>query len=443
MKRIWDISCLWFPLVAALALSLLLAGKGAGDVPAGDFNSAPGRFNSIKAADIDGDGKIEVVYGDYEGFVTVLEYSSGDLFLEWKYEVGGDRVWGLELGDVNGDGKTEIVAGNGMGKIFVLSGEGPDELWRYEGHGRDAHGLALYDFSGNGTEDICVGTAFKNDDPNGMLYVIRYGAEEPMFMTERDDSRWRGIDVGDVDGDGTAEIVVGSGSALGDVKGSGFIRIFNVSDNDYSPERDLYGKPEWTSPDLGGCVQGIAVEDVDNDGVPNIVASVGYRYNEGLAYIFQYGAGEYSRLWKSDDLGAKPYGFLVADVDGDDVLEIVVGNQPGRIRIIDGRTRETEWTSSALGTDVMGLCAVDLDADPQLEIIAAQGGYQGKGDFTSGYTLPHLYVIDGKTHEIELVVGERDMTGFALQSILLVLIIFFLIEISVLGKLVKTKRRRG
>ena len=427
-----------------LSLLLLYVPLNAqGEVTEKDFNSAPGRFNSIKAGDIDRDGRIELVYGDYDGYVTVLEYMRGDFFVDWTYEVGGDRVWGVALGDVNGDGEVEIVAGNGMGKIFVLSGKGPEELWRYEGDGRDAHGIVLHDFTGDGVVDIVVGTSYKNDDPNGMFYIIEYGKDKPFFRTEKDNSRWRGIDVGDVDGDGEDEIVVGCGAALGDVSGEGYIRVFNVTNNTYDPGNGTYGKPEWTSPDLGGCVQGLAVRDVDNDGIPNIVASAGYRYRDGWVYIFQYNVQneDYEQLYKSGNMGPKPYGFMVEDVDNDDVYEIIVGNQPGYIYIIDGRTRKTEWKSKALGTDVFGITAIDIDSDPQLEIVAAQGGYRGKGDYTSSYSDPHIYIIDGKTHEIELILGEKDMVRFGLQIALLVLVILFLIEISVLTKLIRKKRR--
>ena len=120
----------------------------------------------------------------------------------------------------------------------------------------------------------------------------------------------------------------------------------------------------------------------------------------------------------------------------------MVGNQPGYLYIIDGMTHDIEWKSPLLGTDVMGITAVDLDADPQLEIIAAQGGYQGKGDYTSGYTSPHIYVIDGKTHDIEIILGETDVFKLILQIILLVLVILFLVELSVLTKSIRKGRGR-
>ena len=49
-------------------------------------------------------------------------------------------------------------------------------------------------------------------------------------------------------------------------------------------------------------------------------------------------------------------------------------------------------------------------------------------------------MIDGKTHIIEITLGERDNTEFILQILLLISIIIFLVEISVLTKLLKKKR---
>ena len=98
--------------------------------------------------------------------------------------------------------------------------------------------------------------------------------------------------------------------------------------------------------------------------------------------------------------------------------------------------------SELLGKDVMGFALVDMDADSQLEIIAAQGGYQGKGDYTSGYTTPHIYVIDGKTHEIEYTLGDKDYVELVLQIILLVVVILFLVQVGVLTKILKTRGKK-
>jgi hypothetical protein len=159
-------------------------------------------------------------------------------------------------------------------------------------------------------------------------------------------------------------------------------------------------------------------------------------------FIFQYDPSKktYAEVFKTPNIGPKAYGLAVDDIDGDDVQEIVVGNQPGYVYIYDGRAHTQEWKSPLLGTDVLGITIVDLDDDPALEIIAAQGGYQGKGDFTSGYTTPHLYVIDGKTHQIEQTVGEKDYVRMWFQIGLLAVVIVFLIEVGILTKLLKRRK---
>jgi hypothetical protein len=138
---------------------------------------------------------------------------------------------------------------------------------------------------------------------------------------------------------------------------------------------------------------------------------------------------DYVEFWKSSDIGPKPYGLAVADIDDDGNVEIVVGNQPGYIYVFEqqGNSIKEEWRSKLLGSDILGLELIDLDDDSQLEIIAAQGGYVGKGDYTSGYSEPHIFIIDGKTHEIEYTIGDTSWLSYGLPIIILVLVIIFLV----------------
>ena len=69
------------------------------------------------------------------------------------------------------------------------------------------------------------------------------------------------------------------------------------------------------------------------------------------------------------------------------------------------------------------------------EIIAGQGGYIGKGDYTSGYTTPHVYVIDGKTHEVEAVLGEIDELLQWVKVVILIAVVVGLVELGVLVRM--------
>ncbi len=84
----------------------------------------PGMNDSMHVADVDGDGNLEVVFGNFDGFVHVLEFNpglnSGDpyrLYEEWKSPYLG---WGIVGHDM-------YFAG-GFGQMFFTNSEG--EIWR-------------------------------------------------------------------------------------------------------------------------------------------------------------------------------------------------------------------------------------------------------------------------------------------------------------------------
>jgi hypothetical protein len=421
----WTILAL---LVVPSILVLVLPTAGA-EVDPAVFRSGCGRFQSLHSGDVDGDGAHEILFGTYEGYVVQLQYRAGDFFMEWESPKHGERTWGLSVGDTDGDGELELVVGDGEGDLYVYDATSHDLEWKRQGHMvRDAHGIAIADLEGDGTTEILVGTGYKTDQGWGTLYVWAGdgSSDKPLRTYGPYDSRLRGIQVGDLDGDGEQEIVFGSGVNLGDIEGQGYVRVLDAAT----------GRLEWESFDLGGDAEGVEIYDIDFDERLNIVVGSGYRYREGHVTVFQYDETEetYLEQWHSDNIGPKAWGLAVGDCDNDGAVEIVVGNQPGYLRILDATTGTIEWESDLLGTDIFGVRLDDVDRDGQLEIVASQGGYQGKGDFTSGYTEPHIYIIDGATREFEHVLGERDTSGTILTAIILVLALIALLEGSILAK---------
>jgi hypothetical protein len=233
-----------------------------------------------------------------------------------------------------------------------------------------------------------------------------------------------------VDGDSKLELVFGSGVTTGDLPGEGYIHIYDVD----KVLLDHPEKLEWKSEDLKGDCVAVELADFTGDGTLDIVVGNGYRYQAGWVRILKYNKGSkgYDVYWKSPDIGPKPYGMAVDDIDDDGKLEIVVGNQPGYVYVYEqtGSGMKEEWRSNLLGSDVLGVDIADVDDDGQLEIIAAQGGYVGKGDYTSGYTEPHIYIIDGKTKEIEIVVGRTNPFITLFQILILILVIFLLLGLN-------------
>jgi hypothetical protein len=416
-------------LMLAPALLAALAPTAVAEVEPDLLGSGCGRFQSLYAGDVDGDGAHEVLFGNYEGYIVQLQYRAGDFFVEWQSPQHGERCWGLDVGDCDDDGDVEIVVGDGEGDLYVYDAVSHDLEWKRQGHMvRDAHGVLIADLEGDGSTEIVVGTGYKTDQEWGRLYVWAGdgASDKPLRSYGPYDSRLRGIAVEDLDGDGENELAFGCGVNLGDIEGKGYLRVLDAAT----------GRLEWQSEDLGGDAEGLVVLDTDLDDRPNIVVGSGYRYREGHVTVFQYDTAEgtYVEQWRSGNIGPKAWGVAVGDCDGDGSVEVVVGNQPGYIRILDAVTGAVEWESDLLGTDIFGMRLDDVDGDGQVEIVASQGGYQGKGDFTSGYSEPHIYVIDGATREFEHVIGLRDLWATGLTALLMLLVLVALVEVGLIAK---------
>ncbi len=409
------------------------------------LGSGPGRFNSIKAMDIDNDGNVEVVFGNYEGYINIMESRDGQYFEQWRSESLGTRLWGLEIADCDSDGTYEIIVGSGQGVVYIFDALSYKLEWESEELVRDAHGIAVGNVDDDPDMEIVIGTGYKTDTPWGMLYIFNGRTHELEAEIGPISSRHRGIAIDDVDNDGTNEIIFGSGVSLGETAGEGYIYIYGYNSGNYTRE--------WKSEDLDGDVIGLVTYDLDGDGHQEIVAGSGYRYNQGYCFIFKYvgpngmqGTGSpaiYEEVWMSEDIGPKAYGLDAGDIDGDGIIEIVVGNQPGYIWIFDASTYEVEWKSALLGTDVLGIELADVDLDGEIEIIASQGGYVGKADWTSAYTTPHIYILDGKTRKIEFKIGEPDYVEIALQAAIVILVVITLIHLNRSLKTKKPRRKAG
>lgn len=420
-------------------LLLLQSAPATAEVDPDSLHSGIGRFNSIVCHDVDNDGRDEILFGSYEGYVVSVEFRDGDYFVDWTSPKFGTRTWGLTVGQFDNDTAVEIIVGDGDGVVRAIDGSTKEIEWESQELVRDAHGLLLHDVDGDSENELLVGTGFKTDQGWGQIFFFERNSTDYYDSFDPFDSRLREMDVADIDNDGQEELIVGSGVSLGDVAGEGYIRVFDLQTKEL----------EWKSEDLEGCVEGLRVIDLDDDGILEIVTSSGYRYRDSHCFIFSYNIGdvnntgndesgtdpEYRRVWKSDNIGPKAYGLDVGDIDGDGVIEIILGNLGGQIYVFDGITHQEEWKSGNLGRDILGITIGDPDRDGEIEIIAGQGGYIGKGDYTSGYVTPHVYVIDGKTHEVEAVFGEVDAILQWLKIGILLALIVALAELALIGRM--------
>jgi hypothetical protein len=413
-------------LVAALVsfgLGIGCTEVAADELSSESFGSALGRFNSIKAGDIDNDSKVEIVFGNMEGFLYVIEADTENNFKkDWQSGYIDTRLWGTELGDVDGDGVVEIVTGGWDGYTYVYDGITKKRQWRSDKMKSDAHGTYIADSDLDGDAEIVVGTGYRIDAGSAHVLSGANGTEEWHSGIIKKGSytahSFRGVDVEDVDLDGTPEILIGFATRQGETEGEGYFRIYDGIDYTL----------EYESPDLKGDCEAIEVIDVDSDGELEIVCVAGYRLRPGWIYVFDADTRELE--WKSPDYGPKPYGLGVADVDSDGIIEIVSSNQAGIVRVINGISHEVEWKSDILGSDALGIELEDVNQDGTVDIIVGVGGYRGKSGYSSSYSQGYIYIFDGETHKLLWKVGEIDWVVLGYQVAALITIVVVLILLN-------------
>ncbi|CAD5322485.1 FG-GAP repeat [Arabidopsis suecica] len=124
---------------------------------------------AVVAADINDDGKIELVTTDSHGNIAAWTTQGVEI---WEAHLKSLVPQGPSIGDVDGDGHTEVVVPTSSGNIYVLSGKDGSIVrpYPYRTHGRVMNQLLLVDLNKRGEKKkglTIVTTSF-----DGYLYLI-------------------------------------------------------------------------------------------------------------------------------------------------------------------------------------------------------------------------------------------------------------------------------
>lgn len=296
---------------------VLWPGNGDGTLGSLTFvgNAYSGMNNTLKAADLNDDGKLDLIVADYYYGVSVF-YGNGDGTFgapQIQGLYGGGYSFNLAVADVDGDGDLDIVsgaAGSSYVSTYINTG-GPFASWttRYVHYvGSDSVNVFVADLNGDGRQDI-VATPYgsyawivlgSTTDQPGVFASYR-GSFPTGYNTEH-------AAVADLDGDGLLDLISG---------GDGGAITYGTSTAPY------FGTVQHLSMAPGVGATNVQVADLDGDGDLDLFRGTWGARTVEIARNQGDRTFTYETIALPSSLSGYTWDLQTADLDGDGLPEIV------------------------------------------------------------------------------------------------------------------------
>jgi hypothetical protein len=345
-------------------------GNGDGSFTALDPFDSDDMPDHAVAADFDADGNADLALAKFWGSMGLsvrMGNGDGTFGPETDYAPGsGAQAFTISLGDFNGDGVHDLLAMGGGGVVALGVGNGTFTAFEVDGQ---PYYAGVADFDGDGLDDYAYGclcspgrvtVELSNGDGTFYTAATIYVDEEPATVT-----------AGDVSGDGVPDLVVGNHHS------DDVCVFFGNGDGTFGPEQrySLGVPPEET---LQPWV--IAIEDLDRDGLPDLVVSNWWSGGEGfpsISLLYGTGGGQFAAAVPGDTMLGFGHGLALADFDHDGETDLVRTRMNGSFvswLFGDGEGAFATNRREALGDEPTNVAVADLDGDGRLDVVSTNEG---------------------------------------------------------------------
>jgi hypothetical protein len=304
-----------------------------------------GAFSTdIEVADIDGDGKNDVVALMYDQLVWFRNVGAPGRAVDgergWVMQtIDKRRLHDVEIADLDGDGRLDIVArgqsafGPG-GNQLLLYFRQPDGGWTMRAlECLDGEGLKLYDVDGDGRVDAVL---------NG-VWLRNPGARAGHWTAHRFAQDWTwphaSVAVVDINRDGRADIVLSPSEKLGG--------RYRIAWFEAPPAPTAIWREHVVDRDVATVHHFVGAADMDLDGHVDIV-SAAMPYGDGPHEVkIYFNAGDGDRWTKQVLATTGSHNMRLLDIDADGDTDLFGANAFGtdqRVRLWINETRSSRRT---------------------------------------------------------------------------------------------------
>jgi len=387
------------------------------------FDVLDSSFGQSAAGDIDKDGKLEIVFGCYRNDSCIYALNGENGSLLWKYNAKttsaegcndvamllydidnddtleviapsscnpktfcfrgktGALQWAAPtagsdspptIADIDKDGKPELLHGGFDGHVLCLNAEDGSQAWSKTVFSNSWVQTApsIVDLDGNGHLDFVAGTwAFSPD--TSRIYAYQADNQTLLWSKAVADYIYHGTAVGDIDKDGKPELV------FGDYSG----KLYALNGENGSTLWDYQASFYIGAP--------ATIADINNDGKCEVI------------FCDAYGVGALSNtgtlIWYYTIPGVATAfrGVAVADIDGDNNMDVVFGTSKGHVIVLKGNNGNLIWDmnlAAHIGKtfDINHAPLIaDFDQDGKIDVFVV-GGFTEYPNFQNNYGRAYL-----------------------------------------------------
>ncbi len=356
--------------------------KKLGAAPAGpvlwQFELKSDQKGSAHFADLDGDGKPEIIFGTYYGEEHLYCVDAATGAVRWKHKSdGGPLDASVAVADLDGDGKLEVLSGDsGYGKLYCLGADGKLKGVFQLPSGTDSP-PAVADLDGDGVVEVLAGSMWQRDGDGA---ITCFNGKTRAKVWER---RFKGCVqsepvLADLNADGVLDAIITTW------RGDRKIHALNGKDGALLWEFETRGNDKSM-----GMYHGVAVSRT-GDSLTVYAATC-----EGDVYALD---ARGKQRWHKQVGGYLFAPITIADFDGDGRDELALGSN--KLHMLNAEDGSEVWSSPLAASLDRGCAPVDADGDGDLDVLYFAGcsviARDGKsGDVTFTYDAPRK----GSTYE--------------------------------------------